>query len=183
MTNFPRTIGFAERLQNLSDRLYTLERRVVTIVTRRVPAGTITMYGASSAPGGWLLCNGQTVSQTTYANLFAVIGTTYNTGGEAGGDFRLPDLRSRVPIGAGTYAALGTGDSLAEAVRTPQHLHTAGTLANSSVSLGQQVNTTTGGGSNRLTSPDSHTHTISGSTGTTAANALPHLALRFIIRT
>jgi len=51
------------------------------------------------APAGALLCFGQVVSRTTYAGLFAVLGTTFNTGGEAGTDFRLPDLRGRVAAG------------------------------------------------------------------------------------
>jgi microcystin-dependent protein len=60
---------------------------------------------AGAEPAGWLLCDGRTVSRTSYAALFARIGTTHNTGGEAGTDFRLPDARSRTMIGAGQ----GTG--------------------------------------------------------------------------
>ena len=40
-----------------------------------------------------LPCEGQEVSEATYADLFARIGTAYNTGGEAGGNFRLPETR------------------------------------------------------------------------------------------
>lgn len=47
----------------------------------------------SSAPAGWLKANGAVISQTTYASLYAVIGTTFNTGGEGAGNFRLPDCR------------------------------------------------------------------------------------------
>lgn len=64
-----------------------------------VPVGSLLDFAGPSAPNGWLLCYGQTVSRTTYAALFAVLGTTYNTGGEAGTDFRLPDLRGRVTAG------------------------------------------------------------------------------------
>lgn len=63
------------------------------------PVGTVTPFAGATAPVGWLLCAGQTVSRTTYAALFAAIGTGYNTGGEAGTVFRLPDLRGRVPAG------------------------------------------------------------------------------------
>jgi microcystin-dependent protein len=65
------------------------------------PPGAIAVWAGSegAVPTGWLLCAGQTVSQATFANLFAVVGTTYNIGGEPGGEFRLPDLRGRVPVG------------------------------------------------------------------------------------
>lgn len=43
---------------------------------------------------GYLVCNGQVVSRSKYADLFDVISTDYNTGGEAGSDFRLPDLQT-----------------------------------------------------------------------------------------
>lgn len=42
-----------------------------------VSAGEITMFGGSSSPDGWLICDGSAVSRTTYADLFAVIGTTF----------------------------------------------------------------------------------------------------------
>jgi microcystin-dependent protein len=63
------------------------------------PAGSVIAFAGATAPSGWLLCNGTTVSRTTYAKLFTLIGTTYNTGGEAGTDFRLPNLLGRVPVG------------------------------------------------------------------------------------
>ena len=79
------------------------------INTNATPSGVVVAFAGSTAPSGWLLCYGQTVSRTTYATLFAVLSTTYNTGGEAGTDFRLPDLRGRTVAGidnmGGTDAA------------------------------------------------------------------------------
>lgn len=66
-----------------------------------LPAGSLTAYAGSSAPTGWLLCDGAAVSRTTYADLFAAIGTTFGTG-DGSTTFNLPDLRGRAPIGAGT---------------------------------------------------------------------------------
>jgi len=63
------------------------------------PPGAIVSFAGLTAPVGWFFCDGTTISQTTFANLFAVIGTTYNTGGEPAGDFRLPDMRGRIPMG------------------------------------------------------------------------------------
>lgn len=84
-----------------------------------LPTGLVSPYAGSSAPGGWLLCDGAVVSRTTYAPLFAIVGTTYNTGGEAGTSFRLPDLRGRVPVGVdGAAARLAANDALGQASGT-----------------------------------------------------------------
>lgn len=56
------------------------------------PAGAITAFAMSTAPSGWLKCNGQAVSRTTYAALFSAIGTTYGNG-DGTTTFTLPDLR------------------------------------------------------------------------------------------
>ena len=73
------------------------------------PTGAVIAFAGSSAPSGWLLCYGQTVSRTTYATLFAVLSTTYNTGGEAGTDFRLPDLRGRTVAGIDNMGGTDAG--------------------------------------------------------------------------
>ena len=57
-----------------------------------IPSGTILPFGGSSVPGNFLLCDGSNVSRTTYARLFAVIGTAYGTG-DGSGTFGLLDLR------------------------------------------------------------------------------------------
>ena len=62
--------------------------------------GMIIMYAADSAPTGFLLCNGQAVSRTTYADLFAIVGTTYGAG-DGSTTFNTPDLRSSFPVGFG----------------------------------------------------------------------------------
>lgn len=59
-----------------------------------VPAGSLLPYAGTSAPSGYLLCDGRAVSRTTYANLFAVIGTAYGNG-DGSTTFNLPDLRGR----------------------------------------------------------------------------------------
>jgi microcystin-dependent protein len=69
------------------------------------PAGSIMPYGGAAAPAGWLLCNGQAVSRTTYATLFGVVGVAFGPGNNVD-TFNLPDLRGRMPIGAGQGAGL-----------------------------------------------------------------------------
>ena len=66
-----------------------------------VPAGTIVAFGGSTVPTGYLACADAAVSRTTYARLFAVIGTSFGVG-DGSGNFNLPDLRDRVPLGKGT---------------------------------------------------------------------------------
>ena len=66
-----------------------------------VPSGTIVAFGNTTAPTGWKVCNDAAISRTTFARLFAVIGTSFGTG-DGSSNFNLPDLRDRVPLGYGT---------------------------------------------------------------------------------
>lgn len=63
-----------------------------------VPAGGIMEFAGSTAPTGWLICDGQAVSRTTYADLYAIIGTTYGTG-DGSTTFNVPNLKGKVPVG------------------------------------------------------------------------------------
>lgn len=68
-------------------------------VAASVPAGAVMPFAMQAAPSGWLVCDGSVVSRTAHAALFAAIGTTFNTGGEAGTEFRLPELRGELVRG------------------------------------------------------------------------------------
>lgn len=61
-------------------------------VSQLVPTGSVLTFAGSSAPTGWLVCDGASLSTTTYASLFDVIGYTF---GGSGSSFNLPDLRGR----------------------------------------------------------------------------------------
>ncbi|MGN6535217.1 MAG: phage tail protein [Mesorhizobium sp.] len=67
-------------------------------VQSAAPLGVVADFAGSTAPAGWLLCYGQAISRTTYAALFAVIGTTYGTG-DGSTTFNVPDCRGRVSAG------------------------------------------------------------------------------------
>jgi microcystin-dependent protein len=69
------------------------------------PVGVVSAFAGSTAPLGYLLCDGSAVSRTTYASLFNVIGTTYGTG-NGSSTFNVPDLRSRTIVGVGQGASL-----------------------------------------------------------------------------
>lgn len=63
-----------------------------------IPAGLISDFGGTTAPSGWLLCDGSAVSRTTYSILFTAIGTTFGAG-DGSTTFNVPDLRGRVAAG------------------------------------------------------------------------------------
>lgn len=69
------------------------------------PPGMMSDFGGTSAPFGWLLCDGSIYAQGSFPALFSAIGSNWNIGGEGAGNFRVPDIRGRSTIGAGT----GTG--------------------------------------------------------------------------
>jgi len=64
------------------------------------PIGTISPFGGSVIPNGYLLCNGQAVSRIEYSELFAVIGTAFGKGNEST-TFNVPDLREATTKGVG----------------------------------------------------------------------------------
>ncbi len=72
-----------------------------------IPTATIVPWSSASVPSGFLECNGQTVSRSTYAALFAIVGTTYGAG-DGSSTFALPDLQDNVPIGKSNNKALAS---------------------------------------------------------------------------
>jgi microcystin-dependent protein len=97
----------------------------------QTPTGLINPYAGLTAPTGWLICNGASVSRTTYASLFSVISTTYGVG-DGSTTFTLPNLKGRMPVGLDStqteFDAMGeTGGvksvTLTEA-QMPLHSHT-----------------------------------------------------------
>lgn len=117
-----------------SGAIAAIAAQVETLISPSgVPAGVITQFAGSTAPSGWLICDGQSVSTTTYASLFAAINYTY---GGSGGSFTLPNLKGRVPVGRdsaqGEFDNLGeTGGAKTHALtisELAQHNHNPGTL-------------------------------------------------------
>lgn len=91
------------------------------------PAGIVMPFAGSTAPHGYLLCDGSAVSRTDYADLFTAIGTTYGSG-DGSTTFNVPDLSGRVVLGVSQSHALGTTGGEATHVLTeqelPAHSHT-----------------------------------------------------------
>jgi len=114
-----------------------------------IPVGTVSAYAGSSAPTGWLVCDGSAVSRTTYAGLFAIIGETYGAG-DSVTTFNVPDLEGRVIAGLeATATRLTSGVSGVD----------GGTLGASGGDQSQQQHTHTG--STGYESND-HTHSFTG---------------------
>lgn len=72
----------------------------------RLPTGALIDWAGTVAPEGFMVCDGSVLARDEFPDLFAVLGTSWNIGGEAATTFRIPDFRGRAPIGAGTGSGL-----------------------------------------------------------------------------
>jgi microcystin-dependent protein len=98
-----------------------------------IPTATIVPWTNSSAPTGFLECNGSAVSRTTYSALFAIIGTTYGAG-DGSTTFNVPDLQDNVPVGKSNNKALASTGG-ANTVAASGNI--AGSTANATLSESQ----------------------------------------------
>ena len=171
------TVGASELASNavttakILDANVTLAKLAAAVANALVPVGTIAAYAGTSAPTGWLLCNG--TSTTGYTALAALVGAT------------TPDMRGRFPIGDNaTLTLLGTGGSLTIAEgNLPSHSHTFSATSgamNQNATLSHTVNESAhdhgGFTQNRNiahthsndaegTTDETHTHNASGNAG------------------
>ena len=90
-------------------------------------AGMIYLFAGSTAPEGYLICDGSNVSRTTYSELFTILGTTYGAG-DGSTTFGLPNLSGKVPIGvSSSHTLASTGGAETVTLSTgnlPSHTHT-----------------------------------------------------------
>jgi microcystin-dependent protein len=85
---------------------------LVTPQVDSVPSGAVLDFAGATPPSGYLLCQGQAVSRTTYSTLFGAIGTTWGAG-DGSTSFNLPDFRRRVTVGSGGTSTSALGNNLA----------------------------------------------------------------------
>ena len=178
---------------------------------RNVPAGTLTgfagmviPFAGTSAPSGYLMCDGSAVSRSTYATLFAVVSTTYGSG-DGTTTFNLPNLKGRVPVGfdASQTEFDSLGENGGEKTHTlttaemPSHNHGGAvtgtgthihTIRNGSADTNKNVSSGSVALSNAsayttASSEGGHAHGISAQGDGTAHNILqPYIALNYVIK-
>ena len=106
-----------------------------------IPTATIVPWSSASVPTGFLECNGQAVSRSTYADLFAIVGTTYGAG-DGSSTFLVPDLQDNVAVGKSNNKALASTAG-AETVASSGNVTTnisgnvGGSTANATLSTSQ----------------------------------------------
>jgi microcystin-dependent protein len=125
-------------------------------ITQLMPSGVILPYGGGTAPTGWLLCDGSAISRTTYANLFAAIGTSHGYGDNST-TFNLPDFRGRFMRGVdgtagrdpdkATRSAAATGGNTGNNVGS---LQTNATAKNGLTASAGNVTTSVSGSKNQM---------------------------------
>ena len=171
-----------------------------------VNTGVIVPWGSTSIPSGFLECNGAAVSRSTYAALFAVIGTTYGAG-DTTTTFNVPDLTDRTVVnksntkslaqtgGANTVTPTGNvsinlGTTALTTAQIPSHTHSATDGA-----AGAGCNTSGGGtraagaantvASSSAGSGQAHGHNLTNSSfsGSSLSVLQPYLTLIYIIKT
>ncbi len=166
-----------------------------------IPTATIVPWSSSSVPTGFLECNGQAVSRSTYSALFAIVGTTYGAG-DGSSTFLVPDLQDNVAVGKSNNKALAStggantvqstgnvGGSTANATlstsQLASHSHTTGAQVNSGsppgarpeASQSTHPTSSTGSGSG-------HSHNMSANfTGDATSVLQPFLTIIYIIKT
>lgn len=148
---------------NLAAGAVTLADLSSTIAAALVPTGAINAFGGSTAPSGWLVCDGSSYLRASFSSLFAVVGTAY--GSADGTHFNVPDLRGRVAVG---IEIMG-GSSSNRIERTSTITTTSGS---NSATVGSATNLSEGMIIKSTNVPTGTTITgISGTTITMSANA------------
>ena len=157
-----------------------------------VLTGSLLMWPTTSAPTGYLNCDGTAVSRTTYASLFAVVSTTFGTG-DGSTTFNLPNYTSRMPYGTTIGATGGSADAVVvththtatSTVTDPGHAHTISVAAGG---LGGQDGPTRALAGTSSTSTQTTGITVATTNANTGvsgtnANLPPYLGINFIIKT
>jgi len=157
------------------------------------PVGSILIWpGAGDvAPTKYLWCQGQAISRTTYAGLFAVLGTTYGAG-DGSTTFALPNLKGRIPVGRDTmYANIDvvgeTGGEREHVLTVPElagHSHAATIINDGSNAVGGTTSFAVAPGGSAFAAAGTVNNIVIGNTGGGGAhnNLQPYIVMNYIIR-
>jgi microcystin-dependent protein len=149
-----------------------------------VLTGSLLMWPTTSAPSGYLNCDGTAVSRTTYSALYAVVGTTFGVG-DGSTTFNLPNYTNRMPYGTTIGATGGSADAVVvshtHSITDPGHLHTQGAIRADSMNVGSGPfdRMSSSSTASAVTGISINTAGVSG----TNANLPPYLGINFIIKT
>ena len=160
--------------------------------------GTIMTWSNSTLPSGFLECDGSNVSRTTYADLFAVIGTDYGVG-DGSSTFTLPDLQDKVHVGSSSgkaVASTGGAESVTPTGSVANHTLTTSQMPQHQHSVYPHAGYV-GGGTSGAGGPDGFTTVHNGTTGPTGSGGAhnhgltvnsvsvlqPYIAMKFMIKT
>ena len=166
-------------------------------MAKNIPTGITRPFAGSSAPEGYLLCDGSAVSRSAYAALFALVGTTFGSG-DGSTTFNVPDLQGKTIYGydSSDTAFDAIGETGGAKTINLAHTHTANphTHLISATSGGPSANSQTSNDVTTNFSNSSHTHTISVTSGTQSATSsdsqlssaqsilMPYITLNYIIK-
>lgn len=138
----------------------------------------------TAAPTGYVDCDGQAISRTTFAEYFALVGTVFGAG-DGSTTFNVPDSRNRSLLGAGNGGgaiALAANDGAAVGARLLTHTHGPGSLTGTTGVPSATVASGILGVLVNAASP-THTHATSVTAGVTGStNNGPYLGIRYIVR-
>jgi microcystin-dependent protein len=123
--NFDSVVTQIGSVQSDVSAILTSITSLQGLITAAMPTGTVLAFSGDTAPPGFLLCDGQGVSRTTYAALFSVIGMKYGSpGGVGGSTFNVPDLRGMFVRGKApanvTFTDAGV-NTVTEQISAPAH--------------------------------------------------------------
>lgn len=118
------TQSFEEAVARLGERDRALEDFLIRL-SNSDPIGAVSLFAGATAPTGWLILDGSAVSRTTYADLFALIGTQYGVG-DGSTTFNIPNVKGRVVVGLDS--ADTDWDTLGETRGSKTHTLTSGEM-------------------------------------------------------
>ena len=165
-----------------------------------IPTATIVPWSSASVPTGFLECNGQAVSRSTYSALFAIVGTTYGAG-DGSSTFLVPNLQDNVAVGksgtknlastggANTVTATGsvagsTANATLSTAQLASHSHSSGAGNGNTIMASEVIRLRNTDATGSTGQSQGHSHNLSANfTGDATSVVQPYLTLIYIIKT